>query len=62
MSGYNVTHINLFYVRLQDGTDGLILYSSNVKKFYLEGVCRETVVLVSSWCTTVTPDRYWNGT
>lgn len=39
MSGYNVTRIDPFYVRLQDGTDGLILYSSNVIKLYLEGVC-----------------------
>jgi len=39
VSGYNVTHIKLFYVKLQDGTDGLILCSSNVIKLCLECFC-----------------------
>lgn len=34
-----MTHINPFYIQLQDGTDRLILYSSNVIKLYLEVVC-----------------------
>ena len=34
MSGYNVTHISSFYVRLQDGNDGLILCSGNVIKLH----------------------------
>jgi len=67
MSGYNVAHINPFYVRLQDGTDGLIVYSSKSYKIIF-GMCLLplsagiTVVLISSWLTTVTLDKYWNGT
>jgi hypothetical protein len=62
-----VTHINPFYVRLQDGTDGLILYSNKSYKIIsrrclLPLSAGITVVLISLWFTTVSLDKYSNGT